>query len=51
MGGKIRNNTIPKNLKSTTYFQSFYNLKIDKMVKAIDLSPIIALGPEQKNRN
>ena len=44
--GKSRTTQFPKNVKSTTYFQSFYNLKIDKMVKAINLSPIIALGPE-----
>ena len=37
-----------KNFQKTAYFQSFHNLKIRKLVKAIDLSPIIALGPEYK---
>ena len=35
-----------KNFQKTTYFQIFHNLKIDKLVKAIELSPITALGPE-----
>jgi len=32
------------NFQKTTYFQIFYNLKIHKWVKAIELSPITALG-------
>jgi hypothetical protein len=49
----IQGSEIPKtaqyrteNIYTTIYFQSFHNLKIHNMVKAIDLSPIIALGPE-----
>ena len=33
-----------QNFSKTTYFQIFYNLKIHKWVKAIELSPITALG-------